>query len=70
MTTSIMPYKQRDGWKAGVQCILGPLAAAQGNRIYLLHNQLSVHLHKNSITALKHLRIEVEYNHVTLLSYN
>jgi hypothetical protein len=58
---------QTKGWMDGpiyqswVQCIFGPYAAAHCNRIYLLQDQFSVHLHNNSITALNYLGIEVDY---------
>jgi hypothetical protein len=49
-----------------VQRILAPYAAAHNNKIYLLQDMHSIHLHNNSITALNRLRIEVDF---TLTGY-
>jgi len=58
---------QPKGWMDGatyqiwVQRVLAPYAAAHNNKIYLLQDMFSVHLHNNSITALNRLGIEVDY---------
>jgi len=44
-----------------VQCILAPYAAAHNNKIYLLQDMFSIHLHYNSISALNCLWIEVDF---------
>jgi hypothetical protein len=67
MTTSPMLFNQRDGWMDGaayqiwVQRVLAPYAAAHNNKIYFLQDMFSIHLHNNSITALNHLGIEVDF---------
>jgi hypothetical protein len=43
-----------------VQCVLAPYAAAHNNKIYLLQDMFSVHLHNNGIPALNRLGIEVD----------
>jgi len=44
-----------------VQRVLAPYAAAHNNKIYLLQDMFSAHLHNNSITALNHLGIKVDF---------
>ncbi len=67
VSTSSTCSIQTKGWmdvptyQSWVQCLLGPYAAAYGNRICLLQDQFSVHLHNNSVTALNPLGIEVDY---------